>query len=115
LTSRAEAVVVDGSIPCVVAASAAALVTAVSCSVNLPAEQQEEHFQAAVVASVTGTSNMDVATQIELIPEKETASLQDKGEWLRMQKAIIRYIDSKYPDPKAVNTDDEDFWQVDEY
>lgn len=64
-------------------------------------------------AALIGIGNMPRDFQIALTREKETATLQHKGEWARMQRAIIKYIDSKYPDPAAVDTDDEGYWNVD--
>jgi hypothetical protein len=62
--------------------------------------------------TVTGVANMHPSTQQALIREKETVLLEHKGEWLRLQKALIKFIDSKYPEPAYCDTDDESFWDV---
>ena len=62
--------------------------------------------------TVIGITNMHSSTQYALIREKETLLLEHKGEWLRLREALIKFIDSKYPDPAYLDTDDESFWDV---
>ena len=63
-------------------------------------------------AAVTGIGRMDSTIQLAIIRKKEIDILHNKGEWARLQKALIKYIDSTYRCPAAVDTDDEEWCDV---
>ena len=58
----------------------------------------------------TGIDRFNPYMQRELIREKETAILQNRGEWVRLQEAFVAYIDSCHKDPCGVYSDEELNW-----